>query len=122
MAKVLELHRGDTWTLDLSVQGVPPLGGDLPGPFDLSGCTAQIAIAPSPELSSRLFESFDIPPSSESRAGLARLVLPASLTHTVPAGPYKLHVRIVSPGPVPFAATQTYSALKVLPSLLPGAQ
>lgn len=121
MAKVLELHRGDTWTLDLSVQGLSPLGGGTAGPFDLSGCTAQIAVASNPETPVALSEDYLIPDSSEAQAGLARLVVPAPHSQLVPAGTYKLHVRIVSPGPVPFAATQAYTLLKVLPSLLPGA-
>ena len=112
------LHRGDTWTFDLEALGLPPLQGGSAPAFDLGGCTVELALAAS-GAAALLTERYDIPASADAAEGLARVVVPASLSNTVPPGNYKLHVRAVSPGVVPFVATQAFVSLKVLPSLLP---
>ena len=114
--ETLVMQQGDTWTFDLSVTGLPGLDGAAAGPFDLSGCTVQLAVAPGP-----LSLDWTIPASPDAVAGLARLVVPPSLTQAVKVGSHRLHLRLVSPGAVAFVATQAYTRLRVLPSLLPAA-
>lgn len=120
MPRPLQLHRGDTWAFDLSVEDLPPLTGGIAQPFNLGGVVVRLAVgAPDGTGEPVLVESFDIPDSKEAAAGLARLmVLPAASQEIEPAL-YRLHVRLESPGAPAYAATQAWSLIRVLPSLLP---
>jgi hypothetical protein len=115
------LHRGDTWTFDLAVTDLPPLGSTGHGPpLDLSGATVQLALSLDAESAPVLTRSYGIPASPEAVQGLARIVIEKGDTQPLTPGRYLLHLRVVKGAP-PFVATQTLAPLKVLPSLLPEA-
>lgn len=121
MPKPLELHRGDTWFLDLAVTGLPPLAGGPAGPLPLAGCTVQLAVGKGGGAPAEFVESYQIPASDEAAAGLTRLVVTPNLTQPVVEGNYKVHARVTTGGAIPFVATQCFTPLRVLPSLLPPA-
>lgn len=112
------VHRGDTWTFDLEAIGLSPLQGGPAPAFDLRGCVVELALA-ARGAEAVLTDRYTIPASDNAANGLARIAVPASLTQTVPAGSYQLQPRAVSPGLVPFVATQAFETLRVLPTLLP---